>query len=228
MFIPITSQFNLNETYLFKAKSIEKITELLSFAENQKMTKYASKGGNGLNQTDLINLFANMLRCLNLNTEGNIDDVFNNLMAKSNTEVKSAAIKSSNKGERSDEIKIASKEIKDSHYQVDVSKDIVNRNGRNVHMISCYMRDAYLGRYIIKRNYFYTNNRESAANDAYDEILTKMTALKDRYYNGISTISEITPQAKIILDGVISEIKMEEDSLGTTVDRHQYDHPSHK
>ena len=86
-------------------------------------------------------------------------------------------------------------------------------------MVSCYARDAYLGRYLIKRNYFYTVDREEFADRAYDEILVKVGDLKDRYYNDIIDVSEIFAQMKKTLDGVISEIKMEEDSLATNVNR---------
>ena len=59
----------------------------------------------------------------------------------------------------------------------------------------------------IKRNYFYTLEREASANEAYNEIFVKMGALKDRYYSEVIDISNISSQIKIILDGVISEIK---------------------
>ena len=86
-------------------------------------------------------------------------------------------------------------------------------------MISCYARDAYLGRYLIKRNFFYTEDREASADDAYGEILLKMGALKDRYYNEVIDVSAIFAQMKKVLDGVVSEIHMEEDSLPTNVKR---------
>jgi len=121
--------------------------------------------------------------------------------------------------ERKDEIKIVSKSIKDSHYQIDISKDIITKDNKKIFMVSCYARDAYLGRYLIKRNYFYTNDREEFADNSYDEIITKISALKDRYYNDIINVASITTQIKQILDGVISEIKSEEDEIGTNVSR---------
>jgi len=125
---------------------------------------------------------------------------------------------------KSDVVKISSKLIRDSNYDVDISKDVVTHNNQKVYMVSCYMRDAYLGRYIIKRNYFYTMDREAAAaNDAYDEILTKTKALKERYHQDVIKVSAVTTQIKTILDGVISEIEIKEDSLGTTVNRHPND-----
>jgi hypothetical protein len=86
-------------------------------------------------------------------------------------------------------------------------------------MVSCYARDAYLGRYLVKRNYFYSMEREAAADQAFDEIETKMKALKDRYYEEVMDVSAISTQAKKILDGVIPEIEFAEDSLGATVSR---------
>ena len=86
-------------------------------------------------------------------------------------------------------------------------------------MVSCYAKDAYLGRYLIKRNYLYTLNREKFADSAYNEIMTKMGDLKDRYYNDIVDISAIFTQMKQVLDGVVSEIEMSEDSIGTNINR---------
>ena len=124
---------------------------------------------------------------------------------------------------RSDEIKIVSRAQRDSHYQVDISKDMITLHGKKVHMVSCYARDAYLGRYIVKRNYFFTSEREKAANEAYDEIQTKMAALKDRYYNEVMEVSAISTQLKMVLDGVVSEIKIEEDSISTNINRSPLD-----
>jgi two-component SAPR family response regulator len=86
-------------------------------------------------------------------------------------------------------------------------------------MVSCYARDAYLGRYLIKRNYFYTEDRNKFADNAYDEILTKVSDIKDRYYNEVIDVHGIFQQIKQSLDGVISELAIKEDSLGTTVQR---------
>jgi len=51
------------------------------------------------------------------------------------------------------------------------------------------------------------------------KFFVKAKALKNRYYNEIIDVAGISSQIKIILDGVISEIKLEEDSLGSTVRR---------
>ena len=133
--------------------------------------------------------------------------------------ISSAAINKEGLVEENKTIKIISKKIKDSHYEVDVSKDEIKHNDKRLIMVSCYAKDAYLGRYIIKRNYFFSNDRTKAANQTYDELLTKMGALKDRYYQEVVGVEALTAQMKIILDGVISEISIEDDSLGSTVKR---------
>ena len=82
-------------------------------------------------------------------------------------------------------------------------------------MVSCYARDAYLGRYLVKRNFYFTADREAAADEAYEEILHKMAALKERYHSDIIDVSAISTQFRKILDGVVSEIASEEDDLAT-------------
>ena len=86
-------------------------------------------------------------------------------------------------------------------------------------MVSCYARDAYLGRYLIKRNYYFTQDREEFADHAYDEIMLKMASLKDRYYNEIIDVSGIFAHMKTVLDGVVSEIKFQEDSISNAGQR---------
>jgi hypothetical protein len=221
MLTPIKTDFDLNLSHLYKSEAASKMKELLSFTQkDRKMIRTASNG-----QDDIITLFSQMLKCLNMNANSNVQDVMQKLVANSDENIKSASAKSES---RSAEIKIASKMIKDSHYEVDISKDVVTQNNQKVYMVSCYMKEGYLGRYIVKRNYFYTMDREAAADNTYDELILKMGSLKDRYYNEIIKVSAITTQAKTILDGVISEIEMNEDSLGTTVNRRPYENNSQR
>jgi hypothetical protein len=200
MALPIlNSEFKINDLQLNKNLAASKICQAIDFAEKQNsdpIKKFASKDS-------LIQLFSQMLEQLNLKSEGDPQELVQKLATKVD---KTASIK---KGDRETNIKIVSKSLKDSHYQVDVSKDLITHKGRRVFMVSCYARDSYLGRYLIKRNYFYTTDREASANDAYDEIVNKMSALKDRYYNEILDVSGIFSQAKQILDGVISEVEIE-------------------
>lgn len=216
MALPIRNTVSsIDDLYLHKFVASEKIKEVIDFVDDynsKSLTKTASAGSN---KNDLIKLFTGMLQQLNLN-QSETDDVISNF-TKASDEIKTAETTKSS--ERKSDIKIVSKAIKDSHYQVDVSKDVIKHKGRNVFMVSCYARDAYLGRYLIKRNYFYTMEREASADDAFDEINLKMNALKNRYYEEILDVSGIFTQAKQVLDGVVSEVEFSEDSLGATVSR---------
>ena len=213
-------------------QTMERAIDFICNETGQKITRTASSQTSGNGQETLIELFSHMLSVLKLNaSEDSIKKIVGLLSSNNNenketqdtqdtqnTFEKTAAIRK-NSREKRDEIKIVSRSLKDSHYQIDVSKDLISKNNKKMFMISCYARDAYLGRYLIKRNFFYTEDREASADDAYGEILLKMGALKDRYYNEVIDVSAIFAQMKKVLDGVVSEIHMEEDSLPTNVKR---------
>lgn len=209
----------IDELHLHKHAATEKMRQVMDMAENCEDNGLVKTASNGqIDKSSLITLFTAMLSTLNMSANNeDLKDLMNKI-AKNSDISKEASIKQGNR-ERRDDIKIVSKHIKDSHYQVDVSKDIIKQNGKEVFMVSCYAKDAYLGRYLIKRNYFYTVDREKSANDAYDEIITKVASIKDRYYNEVIDVSGIFTQIKQVLDGVISEVKMKEDSIGTNVKR---------
>ena len=224
----------IDDLYIHKYNAANKMRQIMDVAEEYEekgMIKTASSGSSGssgslgssgqIDKTSLINLFTVMLSTLNMTAnEGDLKDIIGKIAKNDKIDKidKQASINKNSK-ERKDDIKIVSKHIKDSHYQVDVSKDIIKQNGKEVFMVSCYAKDAYLGRYLIKRNYFYTIDREKFANNAYDEIMTKISSIKDRYYNDVIDVSGIFTQIKQALDGVISEIEMKEDSIGTNVKR---------
>jgi len=196
------------------ASKMGQVLDAIKESGSEKMTRTASR-----NDGKIITLLTEMLATLNMRAkDDNVQEVVNRIASENNDLNKSASM-NKNSMERKDDIKIVSKSIKDSHYQVDISKDIIQRAGRKMIMVSCYARDAYLGRYLIKRNYFYTEDRNKFADNAYEEILTKVAAIKDRYYNEIIDAHGIFEQIKQSLDGVISEIEIKEDTLGTTVRR---------
>jgi hypothetical protein len=218
----IPTNYKLDDTALLKNDSVSKIGKLLSIFD-KKMVKTASSA---ITQDSLITLFSKMLSILNMKvSDGSIEDMVKKLSsqtditAENNSSLNKQSAQTKNAQERKDEIKIVSKSIKDSHYQIDVSKDLVNHNNQNLYMISCYARDAYLGRYLIKRNFFYTSAREKSADNAYNEIVAKMNDVKERYYSGIIDVSSLFTQMKKTLDGVISEIEMAEDSVATNINR---------
>lgn len=221
MTIPIKPHADsLDTIFLHKLNASNKISTLLNNVESTSNSEKMTRTASSVDQQQLINAFITILSSLNLKVDDsrNIQDVISDL-SKSGTNSSENKIASRKTSERKDEIKIVSKSQKDSHYQFDISKDLVSKDGKSVFMVSCYARDAYLGRYLIKRNFFYTAAREEAANQAYDEIMTKTAAIKERYYNEVIDVSTIFTQVKKVLDGVISEIKLEEDSVGTNINR---------
>jgi len=218
--IPILTTFGLNESYLYRIQAAENIKKLLTFTEQQKKQELIRQASSArVSKGDLVQLFVQMLNSLNMETDGNAQEVMHKLMGDENSINKEAA--SSKTGERSTEIKISSKKLRDSHFDVDVAKEEVFHEDKRVLMVSCYVKDAYLGRYRVKRNFFFATDRGAAADEAYDEIVRKMKSLKDRYYEGIIDTPAISVQAQLILEGVVSELRMNEDehNLGTTLHR---------
>ena len=175
------------------------------FSNKQKLYKFASSG-----DTDYaLRIFTKAISEMNIKTEIDLGELFKRIFAASNEKPKV----------REESIKIASKEIKDSHYQIDVSKDIIEKNGATLFMVSAYLRDAYLGRYLIKRNYFYLPDNEKQANNTFDEITEKCNSIKNKYYNDKTNIENISSEVTSFLQNISSDLKMQEDDLGTTVKR---------
>lgn len=120
-------------------------------------------------------------------------------------------------------IKIASKKVQDSHYQVDVSKDKVVKNGKDLIMISAYLKEGYLGKYLMKRNYYYLTKNESSANETFSEIVSKVKRIKKSYHEGGIEIKGVTSSVYKVFEGIISDVKFnEEDELGTNVRRNYF------
>ena len=119
--LPVIPIMHIDDLSLQKFAASEKIKGVLSFVSDQgngKLIKTAST-----DNSNIINLFVKMLSCLDLKvSDDNTKNVLESL--SNNSDLNKVAIKKSS-GERKDEIKIASKSIKDSHYQIDVSKDVV-------------------------------------------------------------------------------------------------------
>jgi len=221
----------INDVYLHKYVAANKMCQIMDEMDTadkcspKGVIKTASSNSDSSNDTShLIELFSKMLSALNMtsNSNENIKDVISKITTSATSATsannKQASIDKAGQ-ERTESIKIVSKSIKDSHYQIDVSKDIIQKEGKKIFMVSCYARDAYLGRYLIKRNYFYTMDREKFADNSYNEIITKIGSLKNRYYNEIIDVSGIFTHIKQVLDGVVSEIAINEDSIGTSVRR---------
>lgn len=188
----------------------EKLIETI-IKNKPKMIKTASSGDGMAVATALAKALSEM----HVKAEVDLSELFKKILNASME--KTAENKNSS---REESIKIASKEIKDSHYQIDVSKDLIEKNGSKLIMISAYARDAYLGRYLTKRNYYYLLVNDKQADDSFEEICGKMRRIKQNYYDGKTTVKSIVSDVMNVLKGVVCDMKFEEeDDIGTTVKR---------
>lgn len=191
-----------------KLKMEKFLEDIKKVKTSQKMIKTASFDSSSASN-DVLRIFAKALSEMKIKTEIDLGELFKRIFAASNEKSSS----------REETIKIASKEIKDSHYQVDISKEPVEKNGMKLFMVSAYLRDAYLGRYLIKRNYFYLSDNEKKANDIFDEIGSKIRDVKSRYYKDGIAVKAITTEIFEKLQSIKSDIEIPENDLGTTVKR---------
>lgn len=117
------------------------------------------------------------------------------------------------------QVSIASKSIKDSHYFINVSKDNIVKNGKSMAMVCFFMREGYLGRYLIKRNFYYLPNNTDDANDTYEELVRKSEKIKSRYLSEKIETYDILPEMKATLDSIKGDFESGDDSLGTPISR---------
>lgn len=113
-------------------------------------------------------------------------------------------------------IRIASKKIKDSHYFFDITKDRVSKNGKSLILVAALMREGYLGRYLIKRNYWFLPDNNTEASDVYNELRKRCQRVRRRYYDEKIAVNGIFPEVKAFLDGTRGDLEdIEEDNVGT-------------
>ena len=86
-------------------------------------------------------------------------------------------------------------------------------------MVSLFMREGYLGRYMIKRNFFYMPANTAEAEATYGELTRKAERTKGLYHDGTLKPQDILPHVKAFLDGIKGDFDFDEDSLGVTVNR---------
>jgi len=202
---------NISDKFYSKMRMEKLLSEINSMST--PLIKTASNS----DMTDIIQIFAKALSEMKIKTEVDLGELFKRIISSSGTMEKNASNKDRSKEET---IKIASKEVKDSHYQIDISKDKIEKSGMKLHMISVYARDAYLGRYLMKRNFYYLNDNEDGADETFDELTSKVRKVKAKYLEDKSTVNSILTDLKNILTGVISDMRFDnEDKVGTTVER---------
>lgn len=200
-------------------KTISKM-KMESFLSKISSTGSLVKTASSENGKSALSVIAEALSEMGIKTEIDLSDLLRRIfmkVAETDQMEKTASKKSS---AREETIKIASKEIKDSHYQIDISKNLVEKNGIKLYMVTAYATDSYLGRYLIKRNYYYLPDNEKEADTTFDEVSAKVKKIRDSYYKGNMEIKAISTDIIRVFQGVVSDMKFgSEDDIGTTVKR---------
>lgn len=202
----------LEGSFLSKVQGIA-ILDALNDAQNSRIIKTASSEKKVLSA---IKAFVNAIEALGI--ESNVDE---NTSISSISKLASQTNIGDNES-KSDLIKIASLEIKDSHHNIDVSMDTIKKDGKALTMVSFLMTDSYLGKYIIKRNYYYLPTNAVEANETYNELVRKSARVKNRYLTSQIRFVDVKPEIKSFLDGIKGDFEsLREDDLGTTVKRNK-------
>jgi len=113
-------------------------------------------------------------------------------------------------GAREEHVTIASKERQDSHYQIDISKDMVTKHSKRLHLVSMYLRDAYLGRYMIKRNFFFLGDNPADANEMFEDMVKRANNIKRRYYDDKIPVNGIFAEIKAYTEGLRSDVEFKD------------------
>jgi len=175
-----------------------------------KMTKTASAGNVDAILT-AVKAFASVLESLSATS---------NISNESISELSKTAGANSESVSKETTIKLPSTEVKDSHYFMDVSLDPIKKADKSLIMASFFMREGYLGKYMIKRCFYYLPSNTKEANETYHELVRKSEGVKKRYLQGEIKPFDIMPQIKSVLDGIHGDFEFkDEDCLGTTVKR---------
>jgi len=191
----------------------DRVLDLLSEAKKKKMTKMASTNQEA---ESALALLVKALATMGLKVNIDIGELLKKISESQEQMIKEAKAKDDSSQEI---IKIASKDIKDSHYDIDICKNKITKNGTSLIMVSAYMREAYLGRYLIKRNYYFIDTNKKDSEYIYNDLVDKFKRIKNRYHEGKISSKEIFVEAKALLDATKGDIESEGDDIGTTVKR---------
>jgi len=207
------------QTYNFSSfehiADVQRARNMLSeaFSIDSPMVKTASTDGGEING-EIVKAVVESLSSMGIKANIDIGELIRKLCTSAMT--KEAGQKDTS---AQNTVKIASKKIKDSHYDIDIAKDMIVSDGKSIIMVSAYVKEAYLGRYLIKRNYYFTSDNENDAEYIYNDLITKAKRTRDRYYSEKIGTKGIFPEVKAFLDGVKGDLELEPTSLGTTVVR---------
>jgi hypothetical protein len=117
---------------------------------------------------------------------------------------------------------IVSKEIKDPNYEAYITKVAVTKNSEKIFMVSYFLRELYLGRYLINRNLYFLKNNHAEAKKAYKELIAFTEETRESYYS--EEIASINLPIKLqnhVIDMSGDFDFKDEDILGTSVKRKQ-------
>jgi hypothetical protein len=174
-----------------------------------KIVKTASSG-----QTDVLKAVAEALSGMGVVANIDIGELLKRLASASLQ--KTAA--ENTRGSQDETIKIASKKMDDSHFFIDVSKDVVSKGGKSMFLVCAYVREGYLGRFLMKRNIYFLPDNSKDASEAYDELVKKATKVRERYYDGKIGVNDIGPEYKTAMDAVKGDLEFkDEDKIGSNV-----------
>ena len=115
---------------------------------------------------------------------------------------------------------IVSKEIKDPNYEAYVTKVAVTKDNQKIYMVSFFLRDLYLGRYLINRNLYFLKENHSKAKEAFNKFIATTKRVRNEYYaENLANIYIPKELQNYAIDQAGDFDFKNEDKLGTTVQR---------
>jgi hypothetical protein len=175
------------------------------------LVKTASSG-----QSDVLKVVAEALAGMGVVANIDIGELLKRLAAAS--QLQKTAAEEDGRGSKDETIKIASKRVDDSHIFIDVSKDSISKNGKSLLLVCAYVREGYLGRFMMKRNVYFLPDNAKDASEAYDEMVKKAKKVRERYYDGKIGVNDIGPEFKSCSDSIKGDLEFkDEDKIGANV-----------
>ena len=80
-------------------------------------------------------------------------------------------------------IVIISREIKDPHYDVKISRVKMRKNDENIFVVSFLLKENYLGRYLISRNLYFLEGNSKKSKDVLEEVVNFVKVIRNDYYS---------------------------------------------
>lgn len=112
---------------------------------------------------------------------------------------------------------IVSKNIRDSHYESYIYCFEANKDRNDMHIVSYFMKELYLGRYLIKRNFYF--EKKADALGLFDNLESETEDVRDRYYDGELENSDVPVKIQNYLSDLSGDIEDSENSIGTSYKR---------